>query len=65
MKNEFIKCPYCNALHEPSGCPDLFYTNDTNTSEINEQVVLQTELQTLGYNIVTCGNCGEVFIHKI
>jgi hypothetical protein len=29
-----------------------------------EQIKLQHELQNLGYNIVTCGNCGSVLIHR-
>ena len=31
---------------------------------INKQIKLQSELQDLGYNIVTCGNCGATLIHK-
>lgn len=29
------------------------------------QLELIEELQSKGYNIVTCGQCGEVFIHEI
>lgn len=28
------------------------------------QKQLQQELQSLGYNVVSCGSCGDVFIHK-
>lgn len=31
---------------------------------INKQHKLLLELQNKGYNIVTCGNCGAVIIHK-
>lgn len=35
-----------------------------NPKVIEQQVALQNKLQNLGFNIVTCGNCGCVLIHK-
>jgi hypothetical protein len=29
-----------------------------------EQIKLQEKIQSLGYNIVTCGHCGTVLLHK-
>lgn len=38
------------------------------TTDIEEiyfkQKQLQQELQLLGYNIVSCGSCGNVFLHR-
>lgn len=31
---------------------------------VEEQIELQEELQSLGFNIVECGNCGTALIHK-
>lgn len=28
------------------------------------QEQLQRELQSLGYNVVSCGNCGDVLLHR-
>lgn len=30
-----------------------------------EQVELQLEMQSKGLNIVSCGNCGTILIHKV
>lgn len=35
-----------------------------NSTAIELQITLQNELQKLGFNVVTCGNCGSVLIHK-
>lgn len=64
MTND-LKCPYCNFEDEPYSFPDLFYQDSKNTEEINMQYELLKELWDKGFNIVTCGNCGYVFIHKI
>lgn len=29
------------------------------------QIRLQKEIQNAGYNIVTCGNCGSILLHKL
>lgn len=60
-KNE-IKCPYCNYTNEECNFPDLFYEGCPN---LKEQYKLLQGLWTLGYNIVTCGECGQVIIVKI
>lgn len=65
LSGELLRCPHCNKLQELCDCPDLFYKDTNNSEEINKQYDLQSELNNLNYNIVTCGNCGQVFIHKI
>lgn len=45
----------------------LLKGSDIKTIEenINEsQSILQREIQGLGYNVVTCGNCGSTILHK-
>lgn len=44
---------------------DLFYDDYDVTYEMKKQFKLLTALQELGYNIVTCGDCGRVFIQDI
>ena len=63
MDND-IKCPYCNYENEDCNFPDLFYPDSNFSKELNKQAKLLEELQDHGYNIVTCGNCGQVFITK-
>lgn len=63
--NECLKCPHCECYQDFSDCPDLFYPDDDCTSDLYKQYKLQLELNQNGYNIVTCGHCGQVFIHKI
>lgn len=29
------------------------------------QIQLQSKIQNAGFNIVTCGNCGEVLLHEV
>ena len=36
-----------------------------NPKVIEQQVALQNKLQNLGFNVVTCGNCGCVLLHEI
>ena len=64
-QGELLKCPYCERYMEFADCPDLFYEDSNNSKVINEQYELLQELQSKGFNIVTCGHCGQVFIHKI
>ena len=59
-----LTCPYCNYKGDYCDFPDLFYTDMNNTPELDEQYTLLRELWSKGYNIVTCGNCGQVFIHR-
>lgn len=59
-----LKCPYCGFEDDNCFFPDLFY-RDYDYPKYNEQVNLLEEIQELGYNIVTCGKCGEVFIERL
>lgn len=60
-----LKCPHCGYTGDECNFPDLFYRDITNTKEINKQVDLLYELNSNGFNIVTCGDCGQVFIQKL
>jgi hypothetical protein len=59
-----LTCPYCNMGGGYSDFPDLFYADIDYIPALNEQYELLQQLWTKGFNIVTCGNCGQVFIHK-
>ena len=66
MKNlTELKCPYCNTISDSCNFPDLFYIDDDNTPALNEQYALLQQLWNKGYNIVTCGDCGQVFIQEL
>jgi len=58
---ETISCPHCNYIGEESDFPNLFHSSDAKHSN---QFGLLCELQSKGYNIVTCTNCGKTFIIK-
>lgn len=61
-----LVCPYCGFTSDESAFPDLFYTDDDDTTyEMKKQLELLIALQELGYNIVTCGDCGQVFIQDL
>ena len=60
-----LKCPYCNFEGDECDFPDLFYTDCESAKEIIEQEKLLNEIQSHKLNIVTCGMCGDVFIHRI
>lgn len=53
------KCPYCGYRDDYCAFPDLFYEGDYTQKK---QYKLLKEIQNLGYNVITCGMCGEVFI---
>lgn len=59
-----ITCPYCGYTGDACNFPDLFYRDITNTEEINAQVDLLYDMNEHGFNIVTCGDCGRMFIHR-
>lgn len=61
MNKNDLKCPYCGYEDDVSSFPDLFYEG----CKYSEQYKLIQELQKKGYNIVTCGMCGDVFIQKM
>ncbi len=56
-----IKCPHCGFGDEPYSFPDLFFEYEKK-AEYREQYKLLKQLQDLGYNVVTCGMCGNVII---
>lgn len=60
-----LVCPYCGFTSDESGFPDLFYDDYDTTYEMKKQLELLIALQELGYNIVTCGDCGQVFIQDL
>ena len=62
--NDELKCPHCGFTSDYGNFPDLFFFDEDNTREINEQAVIQEEMWDKGYNIVTCGECGLPFIHR-
>jgi hypothetical protein len=60
-----LQCPYCGFTGDFCDFPDLIVEDEDNTKGEKEQVKLLEKLWTKGYNIVTCGHCGDVFIHTI
>lgn len=60
-----LKCPHCGWESESYNFPDLFYYDCNMSSELQEQLELLQSLQQKGFNIVTCGHCGQVFIHEL
>lgn len=60
-----LTCPYCGFTSEVCDFPDLFYDDDDITCEMKRQLDLLKALQELGYNVVTCGDCGQVFIQDL
>lgn len=60
-----LTCPYCGFTSDECDFPDLFYDDYDVTCEMKRQLELLTALQELGYNVVTCGDCGQVFIQEI
>ena len=61
MNNDWLCCPHCTFEGEPCDFPDLYY----NGCGYVEQEKLQEEIQSKGYNIVTCGMCGYTIIHRV
>lgn len=37
----------------------------SNKEKAKNQIRLQKEIQKVGFNIVTCGNCGSILLHEI
>ena len=37
----------------------------SNKVKVKNQIRLQKEIQKVGFNIVTCGNCGSILLHEI
>jgi len=61
-KDYEVLCPHCGTLAEKSDCPDLFYLGISKQYE--KQWLLQEEMQEAGFNLVTCGHCGDPFLHR-
>lgn len=64
LQGECLKCPHCEHYQEFCECPDLFYPDASNSKDVNNQLKLLEEMQRKGFNVVTCGHCGQVFIHR-
>ena len=64
-KENLLKCPYCNHEGELCDFPDLFFGDCETSKELLDQESLLNEIQATGFNIVTCGECGNALIHKI
>lgn len=65
MNSGDLRCPYCGFYGEECHFPDLFYADKNNSKELNEQYRLLLDMQKAGFNIVTCGDCGCVFIQEL
>lgn len=37
----------------------------TNKEIVENQIKLQEEIQSAGFNVVECGNCGIVLLHRV
>ena len=59
-----LRCPHCGWESESYNFPDLFCYDCNMSSELQKQLELLQRLQQKGFNIVTCGHCGQVFIHE-
>lgn len=63
---EDIKCIHCGETSDPSNYPDLYYEGCSPDAEkekvYNEQALIQERMNSLGFNIVTCGDCGGIIL---
>lgn len=57
----YVKCPHCGYRGDECNFPDL-YSEFEEKAEYREQYKLLKQMQDLGYNVVTCGMCGNVII---
>lgn len=62
LKGEYLECPVCGYINDHCYFPDLFVAETS--PKMQEQEKLLVEMQEAGYNIVTCGECGNVFIYR-
>lgn len=58
-----MKCPHCGYESEDYDFPDL-YCEFEEKAEYKEQYKLLKQLQDIGYNVVTCGMCGNAIIQS-
>ena len=63
MKDYDLQCPYCGMIGDYCDFPDLFVDGDDSSPV--EQVEMLQELWEHGFNIVSCGQCGGIIIHRI
>lgn len=63
--NDNLTCPYCKYSDDKCNFPDFFVEDDNTSPEIRNQNFLLKGIQSCGYNVVTCGMCGQVFLHEI
>ena len=54
IEDATIICPYCGYQEEPSFFPDFVWEG--------EQGRILKEMQSYGFNVVTCGDCGDVIL---
>lgn len=60
-----LQCPYCGMTGDFCDFPDFIIDDCDNTKGEKEQYKLLEKLWSKGFNVVTCGDCGYVFIHTI
>lgn len=60
-----LQCPYCGMVGDCCDFPDFIIDDCDNTAGEAEQYKLLEKLWDKGFNVVTCGHCGDVFIHEI
>ena len=61
---EELTCPYCGHNSDPCDFPDWLWA-DGDVELYPEQYQILMEIQQVGYNAVTCGQCGDMFLHRI
>lgn len=59
-----LQCPYCGFTGDFCDFPDLIIEDEEQTAGEAEQVELLEKLWVKGFNVVSCGHCGLVFIHE-
>ena len=55
-----LECPYCNNIVEHQDCPDL-WSNEKHPDYKKQEKILKN-MQKCGFNVVTCGICGGIFL---
>lgn len=60
-----LHCPYCGLTGDICDFPDFIFDDEDNTKGEKEQYKLLEKLWKKGFNVVTCGHCGDVFIHEL
>lgn len=60
---EELTCPYCGHNSDPCDFPDWLWA-DGDVELYPEQYQILLEIQAVGFNAVTCGQCGSMFLHR-